>query len=158
MPSRDPPSAALERQPASLARRLAALVYDALALCGLLFCFTLAVVAARGGKAVPAGTLWFTAGLVATTFVFFGWFWTHGGQTLGMRAWHLRLVRADASPLTWGDAARRFAASVPSIGALGIGLWSSHWDAERRAWHDRLSGTRVTYEPAASAPARTRES
>ena len=30
-------------------------------------------------------------------------FWTHGGQTLGLRAWHLRVVREDGAPLRWAD-------------------------------------------------------
>jgi len=146
------------RAPAALPRRLAALFYDSLLLCGLLFLFTFAIVALRAGEAVPAGTGWFMLCLAAGSFAFFGWFWTHGGQTLGMRAWRLRIVRADGGDLTWSDAACRYAAAALSLAALGIGFWWSVWDPERRCWHDLLSQTRMLYEAAATAPARTRAS
>jgi uncharacterized RDD family membrane protein YckC len=85
--------------------------------------------------------------LFAAVFGFFGWFWTHGGQTLGMRAWRLRVVRDDGGPLGWPQAARRFAAAALSWAALGLGfLWCSI-DPERRTWHDRLSGTHLVLLP-----------
>jgi len=30
---------------------------------------------------------------VAVSYFFFGWFWTHGGQTPGMKAWSLYLIK-----------------------------------------------------------------
>ena len=39
---------------------------------------------------------------------FFGWFWTRGGQTLGMRAWNLRVQRPDGSAVRWPIATLRF--------------------------------------------------
>ncbi|OGI41569.1 MAG: hypothetical protein A2150_00620 [Candidatus Muproteobacteria bacterium RBG_16_64_11] len=62
---------------------------------------------ADGIEARAAGQGWPVCG-----FLFYGWFWTRGGQTLGMRAWRLRLTRADGGPVTWRRAALR-------IGALG---------------------------------------
>jgi uncharacterized RDD family membrane protein YckC len=132
---------------APLARRLAAICYDALLLAAILFLFTLAVVALRGGRAVDAGTVWFGLSLVAVAFLFFGWFWTHGGQTLGMRAWRIRLIRPDARPIGWRQALLRFVAAWLAALPLGLGLWWSWLDADRRCWHDRLSGTRVVREP-----------
>jgi uncharacterized RDD family membrane protein YckC len=132
---------------APLARRLAAICYDALLLAGVLFLFTLAVVVLRGGRAVDAGTVWFGPGLIAVAFVFFGWFWTHGGQTLGMRAWRIRLVRPDAQPIGWRQASLRFVGAWLAALPLGLGYWWSWFDADGRCWHDRLSGTRVVREP-----------
>ena len=29
--------------------------------------------------------------------IYFVWFWSHGGQTVAMRAWHIRLVKQPKS-------------------------------------------------------------
>src|SRR5262245_55644052 len=85
-------------EPAALLRRLAALAYDALLLFALLLVFTTLVLIVRGQRAIPPGTLWFDASLVAVALVFCAGFWTHGGQTLGMRAWRIRVVAANGGP------------------------------------------------------------
>ena len=132
---------------APLSRRLAALAYDALLLGGLLFLFTLALIRLRGGRAIDPDTLWYRASLVAVAFAFCGAFWTRGGQTLGMRAWRIRVVAQDGRELTWPRAALRFAASWVALLPAGLGYWWALFDSERRCWHDRLSGTRVIRAP-----------
>lgn len=130
--------------PAGLPRRLAAIVYDVLPLCAVLLVFTTAVWLARGGREIPPGTIWFQLALVGVADAFFGWFWTHGGQTLGMLAWRIRVVRADdGGPLGWGRATLRFAAAIVSLLPLGLGFWWALVDREASTWHDRLSGTRL---------------
>jgi uncharacterized RDD family membrane protein YckC len=138
---------------APLARRLAALLYDALLLLGLLFVFTLLVIFARGGRAIAAGTFWYEASLVAVAFAFCGLSWTRGGQTVGMKAWRIRVVALDASSLDWRRTALRFFASWLSLLPLGLGYWWALVDRERCSWHDRLSGTRVLRAPASAEPA-----
>ena len=89
-------------------RRMAALFYDALLLGGILFALALPL------PLIPDSmrSLWWVrlaiqAYLLAGGFLFFAWFWVHGGQTLGLRAWRMRLVRDDGRPLSWSIAARR---------------------------------------------------
>jgi uncharacterized RDD family membrane protein YckC len=124
-------------------RRLAAFCYDALLLAALMTCFTLLVLAVRLGAAVPPGTWWFPSCLAAITLVFFCGFWAHGGQTLGMRAWGIRVVREDGRALTSGRAALRFAAALVAALPAGLGLWWGVLDPGKRGWHDRWTGTRV---------------
>jgi uncharacterized RDD family membrane protein YckC len=143
--------AATAATPAPLAKRLAALCYDTLLLAALMFLYTLVVVALRGGRAVNAGTVWFELSLVGVAIAFFCGFWTHGGQTLGMRAWRIRLVRPDAQRITWPQALLRFFAAWLAAVPLGVGYWWSLFDAERRCWHDRIAGTRVDSERPTSA-------
>jgi len=129
-------------------RRLAAVIYDLLLLAGLLMLAATPVVLIIGGapSSLP-GRVAYQAYLLAVMFGFFGWFWTHGGQTLGMRAWRMRLVSTDSGPVTWTQAARRFVAAGVSLMVLGLGfLWIFH-DRERRAWHDRLSATYLIRVP-----------
>jgi uncharacterized RDD family membrane protein YckC len=136
---------------APLARRLAALLYDALVLLGLLFVFTLLLIFARGGRVIAAGTLWYDASLVAVAFAFCGLSWTRGGQTVGMKAWRIRVVARDGAAVDWPRAALRFFASWLSLLPAGLGYWWALVDRERCCWHDRLSGTRVIREPADGA-------
>ena len=85
--------------------------------------------------------------LVLVCFLFFGWFWTHGGQTLGMRAWRLQLRRIDGQNLAWSTAVVRFAGALLSWLALGLGFFWVALDSQNRAWHDRLSKSIVVVLP-----------
>jgi len=119
------------------------MTYDWLLLGSVYFVLTLALIVARGGRAVAPGTSWYTALLIAVSFLFYGWFWTHGGQTLGLRAWRLRVIRADGGHLDWLDAARRFCAAAVLLVPPGLGFAWGWLDRDKACWHDRLSGTRV---------------
>ena len=153
MPTRDPITA-LPFEPASLFNRCAAFGYDLLLLVGLLASFTLVAVVLHGGAIAP-GSPWFQFALLAIVAVFFCGFWAHGGQTLGMRAWRIRVVSQDGTPLSWPRAALRLAAGVLALLPLGLGLWWGIFDAQRRGWHDRLTSTRVVrvQSLAATSPA-----
>ncbi len=129
--------------PAPLWRRLAALLYDSLLLLGLWFAAELVLTPLAHRAGVNPGVGFHRAYLFLLTFGFFGWFWTHGGQTLGLRAWRLQLRRSDGSGLDWPSAMRRFVLMIP----LGVSLLWCWADPLRRAWHDRLSGTRMVLLP-----------
>ena len=124
-------------------RRLAALCYDVLLLAALEVSFTWLVFAARLGRPVPPGTWWFPLCLLAIVVAFFSGFWVHGGQTLGMRAWRIRVTRDDGGTLTWPRAAARFALALVAAAPAGLGLWWSLLDERKRGWHDRWTRTRV---------------
>ncbi len=81
--------------------------------------------------------------LLIATFLFFGGIWTHGGQTIGMRAWRIRVVRRDGERLRWRDAAVRFLGAIVSWGALGLGFLWSLFDRDQLTWHDRWSDTEL---------------
>lgn len=132
----------------SLFRRLGAILYDGLLLLALWFVTTALLLAVSGGQlADPHRPIWLLyalrGSLLLVTFMFFAWFWTHGGQTLGMRAWRLKLICASGDPVGWKQALWRFAAAILSLGAFGLGLFWMLFDRERCSVHDRLSGTRL---------------
>ncbi len=129
-------------------RRLAAMAYDGLLLVAVLMLATAPVVMVAHG--VPGGTiphLLYQLYLLGIIFLFFAWFWIHGGQTLGMRAWRLQVQRNDGAPLNWRDALLRFVAAIPALLCAGLGLFWIWIDRDRLAWHDRWSGTRVAVLP-----------
>ena len=140
-PARAHPHEAAPPVRPGLARRLAALVYDALLLFAVLFAATAPVLLLTGGRAVGPNNLAFTAYLLAVSYAYLGWCWTKGGQTLGMRAWKMRVRTREGTRLGWVRSLGRFAAALVSIGAAGAGLLWVAFDRDRMSLHDRLSGT-----------------
>lgn len=129
-------------------RRFAAAGYDALLLIATIMLAALPfVLLARGAPEHWAARLAFQCYLLVVCFVFLGWFWVHGGQTLGMRAWRLKVVTRENGPLTWRHAALRFAAGLVSWATLGAGYFWSWFDREGLTLHDRISGTRLVLLP-----------
>lgn len=122
------------------------MVYDAVLLVGVLFAATLAILPLRGGEAFRPHDPLFFAYLLLVIWAFYGWFWTHGGQTLGMRAWKIRVVSLDGAALSWNQAARRYVCAWASLGLLGLGYVWVWIDPDKRAWHDMASGTRLVRE------------
>lgn len=137
----------------SLWRRLAAMVYDGMVLVCLVF------IAWQPVPLVPdeqwpewLSRGWRLAYLGLVVYGFYGWFWVHGGQTIGMRAWKFRVVDESSGPdgtvtVGWRQALLRLAVSCLSWTAVGLGFLWSIWDPERRAWHDIASRSRLEMDP-----------
>jgi len=128
--------------PAPLLRRLAALFYDLLLLIAVLFFASALAVAINQGP-IPKDNLYFKLYLLAVDYLFFAWFWTHGGETLGMRAWRLQLRSTNGDCITWRITLIRFLTAIPSLLFFGCGYWWSLIDPKKRSWHDRLSNSQV---------------
>lgn len=126
-----------------LARRSAAMGYDALLLVAVLFVATAVLMPFTGGEAIHPNDVWYTVYLVVVSFGYFGWFWTHGGQTLGMRSWRLRLVGVGENGASWRQALVRFVGACFSWLAFGAGFVWLLVDTDRLTWHDRVSKTRI---------------
>ncbi len=105
-----------------LFRRLAAMIYDGLLLIAVLFVATGVATAVTRGESITAGNPLFTTYLFLVCFVFFSWFWTHGGQTLGMRAWKIRLQRIDGSSVTLMQSLLRFITGLPAWLCILLGI------------------------------------
>jgi uncharacterized RDD family membrane protein YckC len=169
--------------PAGLFSRLGALISDCLVVFGLLALTTLfvfvPVLSALGKKAMmpsEVGWLWsiiYFAVMAAVWFGFFGYFWIRSGQTIGMRAWRIRLLSNRNNSITWAQAFGRWvcalapwlpglilqmlaeqlgSSSLKYLGqaslVLGLVAWiSMYFDPQRRLWHDRMSDTRVIKLP-----------
>ncbi len=102
---------------------------------------------------------------------YFGWFWTHGGQTLAMKTWRVRVVARNGGTLGWPRALLRYLLAwgwfMPGLAVawllgaqggmlvliplLNVVLWAAatRFDPDRQFLHDRLAGTRVVLAPAA---------
>ncbi len=65
------------------------------------------------------------------------------GQTLGKMAMRIRVIGSDRFRVGYGKAAVRTLSYAAAMLPAGLGLIPALKDAEHRALHDRLSGTRV---------------
>lgn len=140
--------------PAGVFRRIAALIYDSLVVTGIAFVVTniyLTVYHAFFGleqKALDPAMLQTTLFplIFFASALFFLWFWTNGGRTLGMRAWHLRLIGESGTPVNLKQALIRLISAPLSIIPLGLGYWCCWVDPQGCSWHDRLSKTRLVLD------------
>ena len=81
--------------------------------------------------------------IFSTGFLFYVWFWSHGGQTLGMKTWMLRLESDDGSKITPKQAAIRSLAAILSWCVFGLGFLWCFIDKNKRSWHDILSSSHL---------------
>ncbi|HWW28669.1 MAG TPA: RDD family protein [Steroidobacteraceae bacterium] len=135
---------------AGFGRRLAALLYDAILLAALLMIFTGGAVFFTHGAAVLPATAgaWvylYRLGLVGVIAGYYLLNWLRSGQTLGMRAWHLRAVTESGKPLAFKSAALRLVLGALAWMPAALGVLWLYVDPEHLALHDRLSRTRVVH-------------
>jgi len=136
-----------------LLRRLAAMVYDGLLCLAWLFLATAALLPLTGGEAVSAGPWWYRLYLLGAACLYFAWFWTHGGQTLGMRAWKFRVSSLSNEPLNWGMALLRFLTACIAWAPAGLGHFWVLVDRNKLAWHDYWSGSQLIADTDSGKPA-----
>ncbi len=135
---------------AGFGRRVAALLYDCLLLAALLVIFTSGAVYLNHRVAVEPATAgaWaylYRTGLVAIVVGYYLLNWLRSGQTLGMRAWHLRAVAESGKPMALRAAALRSLFGVLAWAPAALGVLWLYADPEHLALHDRLSKTRVVH-------------
>ena len=110
----------MSAEPASLWRRLGAVLYDGLLVLAVLMLVTIPFVAIRGGEPVAAGdNFGYRLSLFVVMYAFFAGYWTRSGQTLGMQSWGLRVEGPDGQPPDLRSASIRFAVSTGETGFTG---------------------------------------
>jgi uncharacterized RDD family membrane protein YckC len=113
---------------AGLLRRLAALFYDLLLVVALVLATGFALLPFTHGKAIThamQGTLGYAyhAFMALVVYAYFARCWTLSGQTLGLKAWRLRLVAESGARIGWPGAAARFLLGYGVALLAAIGAW-----------------------------------
>jgi uncharacterized RDD family membrane protein YckC len=124
-----------------LLRHMAAIVYDFLLLVALLFFATAILLPFNHGEAFSQQQIFYPLYLFVVSFCFYGWFWTHGGQTLGLKSWKIKVLSDKYELITWRQAFIRFITSLFSWAILGLGFLWILIDKNQRSWHDMASKT-----------------
>ena len=125
-------------------RRIFSLVYDSLAIVGIIFTFTLLLVLINGG-APENGSLVDLLQLFITIFsgpLFYTYFWIkNDGQTLGMQSWKIKLISEEI--LTVRICLLRCAFSTFSFLIFGIGYAYILFNKDNRSLADMATKTRI---------------
>ena len=135
-----------EKKPGA-GRLLGCLLYEGLVIFAILligFWLPQALLAGVGLGFTPR-LLWLH--ILALLMLYFCWFWLHGGQTLPMKTWKIRLVSANGLGLRPFQAILRYLAAWPCILLGGIGLLWCLLDKDGQYLHDRIAGTRIIFSP-----------
>jgi uncharacterized RDD family membrane protein YckC len=154
-----------------LARRLAAFTYEGVLLFGVVMIAGYLYSSLTQQRHALQGQTGLQAFLFVVLAIYFVWFWSHGGQTVAMRAWHVRLLTQDGRPVSQGRAALRYltswiwfvpatatawlaglhsAAQIFALMVVGVVAYAllARLQPQRQFWHDALCGTRlVTWRP-----------
>lgn len=126
--------------PASLLKQLAAMLYDSILICAVLFLATAVALIFNRGEAIESNPF-FSLYLLLVVFTFYAWFWHKSGQTLGMRAWKIRIVSEFGGNPSWGISYLRLMFALLSLACFGLGYF---WRLFKPyTWHDRLSQTSI---------------
>ncbi len=152
-------------------RRMACFVYEGVLLFGVLMIAGYLFSSLTQQRHALLGRHALQAFLFVVLGIYFAWFWSRSGQTVAMKAWHIRLVTTDGQPVSQARALARYVLSwlwfVPALVALALaGLNSlpamfglllagvlvyaalSRLHPQRQFWHDAVCGTRlVTHLP-----------
>ena len=133
-------------------RRLLCMIYESLLLAAVLFVASfIFILAFRGTDSLffrPAFQLY----LLIMAGIYFIWFWTHGGQTLAMQTWKMRIVNADSTGnavsaegkgISLRQAVMRYLFAFIGITLFGCGILWALFDRDRQFLHDRLAGTQI---------------
>ncbi len=140
-------------RPASLWRRLAALVYDIFPLFGI----SCGVVALTMGGAYLVGfeftqdfqstiPQWLLLPLLIGSWSgFYIGFWFYKKQTIGMLAWRIQIQSITHSPPTINQLLIRCLVATLSLTLFGAGYLWMLFDSQKRTWHDIASNTKVIH-------------
>lgn len=160
-----------------LKRRLASMLYESLLLFGVLFIagwlFSTLFQQRHALYLRHAQQIW----LLFVLGAYFAWFWTHGGQTLAMKTWNIRLVTAEGKHVTIWRAILRYllawlwflpglaiawamqahAWTLALIPVANVIMWALaiYLDPQRQFLHDRLAGTRLIMTQSSTKPVKT---
>jgi len=116
------------------------MIYDGLLIFALMFFATAFLLLFNQGEAIESSPA-FSLYLLFVLFTFYAWFWHRSGQTLGMRAWKIRIVSEFGGNPSWGVAYLRLIFALLSFLFFGLGyLWRLF---KPYTWHDKLSQTSI---------------
>ena len=154
-----------------LGRRMAAFTYEGVLLFGVVMIAGYLFSSLTQQRNAMLGRHGLQAFVFVVLGIYFVWFWSHGGQTVAMKAWHVRLVDAAGGPVSQWRAMMRYVLSwlwfAPALvltwasglqgagttfGMLLTGVIAyallSRLHPQRQFFHDVVCGTRlVTWRP-----------
>lgn len=138
------PTIPIPGTPPGIGRRLAAMLYETLVVAAVLaVAFVLPHVLLGAFANIQAPHVATKIHFFLVLLVYFCWFWVHGGQTLAMKTWRIRIVDIRGGKLRPAQAVLRYLAAWFSLACFGIGILWALFDRDRQFLHDRIADTRI---------------
>ena len=120
-------------------KRIAASIYDLFLLLGVWF-------------AVGSFAVWINGGIIEakwigpflvliSTWIFYGYFWTHGGKTLGMAVWKFEIYSIDENKINFQKVSIRFFSNVITVLLGGTPLILMYFSKNNMTLRDYLTKT-----------------
>ena len=157
-------------------RRMACFIYEGVLLFGVLMIAGYLFSSLTQQRHALVGRHGLQAFLFVVLGIYFGWFWSRGGQTVAMKAWHIRLLTQQGQPVSQARALARYLLSwlwfVPALVALslaglsspvamfgllftGVAVYAglSRLHPQRQFWHDAVCGTQLVTQLPPARPA-----
>lgn len=156
----------LEAEAPGIFRRMACFTYEGVLLFGLLMIAGYLFSSLTQQRHALQGRHSLQAFLFIVLGIYFVWFWSRGGQTVAMKAWHVRLVNRDGTAVSQARALCRYLLSwlwfMPALLAVWLADLRSPGTAfvllsagvvayallarlhpSRQFWHDVVCGTQL---------------
>jgi uncharacterized RDD family membrane protein YckC len=132
-------------------RIIGSAIYDWLIILGLLMIGGFLAVQLNllftGAEAIAPHNRLFQVYLLTIIVGYYLYFWRRSGQTVGMKAWRIRLVALNGEPLNVRQMSLRMLGAVPAFGVCLLGVLWHYWDKSGLNWHDHISQTKLVYRP-----------
>ena len=139
---------------AGFVKRLAVIVYDLLAVIALAMLLSLinlgvlftlesfelfTLTGYQDHSAYLNQQWWYKVETIAVIWGFYAWFWHDGGQTLGMRAWRVKIQSTNDEPVSFIRAAKRALFALFGLGNLLVLIMPK----TKLSLQDRLTNTEM---------------
>ena len=120
-------------------KRIAATIYDLFLLLGVWFAVGSIAVWLNGGiiEAKWIGPLL----VLISTWIFYGYFWTHGGKTLGMAVWNFQIYSIEENKINFQMVSTRFFINMITCFLGGIPLVFMYFSKDNLSLSDYFSKT-----------------
>ena len=125
-------------------KRIAATVYDLFLLLGVWFLvgsIALGVKYLFIGEVSSLNPNFGMALVIFSTWIFYGYFWTHGGKTLGMAVWKFQIYSLDNKKINLKKISIRFFVNLITFFLGGLPLIFIYFSKNNLSLSDMLSKT-----------------
>jgi uncharacterized RDD family membrane protein YckC len=131
-------------------RIIGSAIYDGLVVMGLLmiagFIAVLINKLLTGEESIGSNPA-FQLYLVLVIVGYFLYFWNKSGQTVGMKAWRIKLINQETTTITNKQLLIRLMVAIPSFLLCGLGVLWQYIGKQKLNWQDIASNTRIVHMP-----------
>ena len=124
-------------------RRVFSMLYETLLLLAVMFIAGFLFISITHDTTSTIMKSVFRGYLLLVSAGYFAWFWQHGGQTLAMKTWRMKIISSRGGAITLTQAGLRFSVALFGIMLGGVGILWAILDRDKQFLHDRLAGTRI---------------